>query len=160
MDSRAFFWFPSTYSAFLSLFPTQGSFDSSFTLPKFSFQDLIHSCGWNIVYKLMTIKLATVSNSRLVLQVVPLYLAIFESVPLLCTSVPPQPSLTLINRKKMHDLKVENYVLFSIQTQGLSLGDSLSESAKGPLRRRKEGARICRNFCNKNQVVRTSEDYH
>ena len=59
----------------------------------------------------------------------------------------------------MHNLKVENYVLFSGQTEDLSLGYSLSESSGGLLGRGEGGTRMHRSFCNKEQVVRTSKDF-
>ena len=49
--------------------------------------------------------------------------------------------------KKVCNLKVENYVLFSGHTEDLSLGDSLSSSSEGLFRRGKGGARIYRSFC-------------
>ena len=54
-------------------------------------------------------------------------------------------------------LKVENYVLFGGLSEDFSPGGSLSGSSEG-LRRGEGGGRINRSFCNRNQVVRTSED--
>ena len=45
------------------------------------------------------------------------------------------------------------------KTEDLSPGHSISDSSEGLLQRAKGGARIYRNFCNKDQVVRTSRDY-
>ena len=59
----------------------------------------------------------------------------------------------------MHNLEVENHVLFSRLSEDLSLEKSLSESSEGLPRRGEEGAGIHRTFCNKNQVVGTSKDY-
>ena len=48
-------------------------------------------------------------------------------------------------------------------TEGLSLGDSLSDSSEGLFRRGKGGARVCRSFCqkknNNNNNKRISKDY-
>ena len=53
--------------------------------------------------------------------------------------------------KKMHNLKVENYILFG------ELSEDFSEEL---LQGGKEGARIHRGFCNRDQVlVGTSIDY-
>ena len=54
--------------------------------------------------------------------------------------------------------KIENYVLFGRLTENLSLGGSLSDSSETLLQRGKGRARIYRNFCNRNQVVRTLRD--
>ena len=62
-------------------------------------------------------------------------------------------------KKKKHNLKVENYVLFSRFSEDLSPEDSLSDCSEGLLRRGQGGTRIYRGFCNKNQVVGTSKDY-
>ena len=53
-------------------------------------------------------------------------------------------------KKKMHNRKVENYILFG------SPEGRLSDSSEGQLLRRKGGARVYRRFCDKDQVVRTS----
>ena len=58
----------------------------------------------------------------------------------------------------MHNIKVENYVLFGGLAEDLSPGDSLSAS-EGLFQRGNGEARIYRSFCNKKQVVRTSKDY-
>ena len=54
----------------------------------------------------------------------------------------------------MHNLKVENHVLFYLADflRTSSLEDNFSFSSEGLL--------IDKVFCNKNQVVRTSKDYH
>lgn len=44
-------------------------------------------------------------------------------------------------------------------TKDLSLGHRLSDSSGRLLQRGKGGTRTYRSFCNKDQVVRTSEDY-
>ena len=51
----------------------------------------------------------------------------------------------------MHNLKVENYVLFGGRTEDLSLEDSLSDSSEGLLWRGMGGARIYRSFSNNNK---------
>ena len=48
--------------------------------------------------------------------------------------------------KKMHNLKVENYVLFGRLTKDWSPGDSPSDGSEGPLQRGKGEARIYKNF--------------
>ena len=45
------------------------------------------------------------------------------------------------------------------KTEDLSPGGSLSDSSEGLLQRGREGARVYRSFCNKEQVVGTSKDY-
>ena len=61
----------------------------------------------------------------------------------------------------MHNLKVENYVLFSGQIEDLSPEVRLSDGSEGLLQRDKGRARICRNFCKQTnkqkhaQVIRT-----
>ena len=65
----------------------------------------------------------------------------------------------LLTEKKRHNLKVENYVLFGGLPEDLSTGDSLSDTSERLLQRDKEGARIYRSFCNKTQVVGTSNNY-
>ena len=42
-------------------------------------------------------------------------------------------SVPLLTEKKMHNLKVENYVLFSGLVEDVSPGDSLSDSSEGLL---------------------------
>ena len=59
----------------------------------------------------------------------------------------------------MHNLKVENYVLFGRLAKDLSLGGSLSDSSEGLLLRGKGGARMHRSFCSEKKVVRASKDY-
>ena len=66
----------------------------------------------------------------------------------------------MTEKKKLHNLKVENYVLFGGLAEDLSPGDSLSDSSEGLLQRGKVGVKIYRGFCNKNQVVGTSKDYY
>ena len=56
---------------------------------------------------------------------------------------------------KLHNLKVENYVLFSGLAEDSSPGGSLSDHSEEV----REEPRIYRSFYNQNQVVRTSEDY-
>ena len=60
--------------------------------------------------------------------------------------------------KELHNLKVENHVLFSRFSEDLSLEGSLSDSSERLLRRGKGGA-VYMSFCNKNQAVRTAKDY-
>ena len=48
--------------------------------------------------------------------------------------------------KKMHNLKVENSVLFGGLTEDSSLAGSLSDSSEGLLRRGKGGDRMNRSF--------------
>lgn len=63
-------------------------------------------------------------------------------------------------KKKLHNLKeVESYVLFGRHSKDLSPGHSLSDYSR-QLRRGKEGARIYRSVCNKDQVTGTSKDYY
>ena len=62
-------------------------------------------------------------------------------------------------KKKIYKLKVENYVLFSGQTEDLSPGHSLSDSSEGMLQKGKGGAKVYTSFCNKDPVVRTLKDY-
>ena len=57
--------------------------------------------------------------------------------------------------KKIHNLKVENYVLFSRLSEDLSLEHSLSDSSEQLLQRGKGGA----SFCNKDEVVGILKDY-
>ena len=57
--------------------------------------------------------------------------------------------LLLSTEKKMHNLKVENYILFSGHTEDLSLGHSLSDSSEGLFQWGKGGARVCRFLHNK-----------
>ena len=59
----------------------------------------------------------------------------------------------------MHSLKAENYVLFHGPAEDLSLRGSSLDDSEGPLWKAKGGARIYRNFCNKNMVARASNDY-
>ena len=60
--------------------------------------------------------------------------------------------------KKIHNVKVENYVLSSRCTGVLSSGDTASQ-LWGTVLRGKEGTRIYWSLCNKSQVVQTSKDY-
>lgn len=50
-------------------------------------------------------------------------------------------------RRKMHNLKVENYILCGKLIENYSLGDSLSESSEEMVQRGKGGARALTNFC-------------
>ena len=67
----------------------------------------------------------------------------------------------------MHNLKVENYGLFSRLTEDLSPGYSFSDSSEGLVQRGKGGARIYSSFCKKKGKRkekpktgnRTSKDY-
>ena len=71
-------------------------------------------------------------------------------------------SLQVCRLKKMHNLKVENYVLYNGLTDDLNQRDSFSDSSEGLFRRGKGGARYIEVFAKKkktNQVVRTSKDY-
>lgn len=61
-------------------------------------------------------------------------------------------------RKKMHQLKVENYSLLNRISEDFSWGHSLSAGAEGRLPRGR-GARIHGSFCSKNQVFRAWKDY-
>ena len=49
----------------------------------------------------------------------------------------------------MHNLKVENRVLFGRLSEDISPGDSLSESSEGLLGRGEGGTRIYRSFATK-----------
>ena len=51
----------------------------------------------------------------------------------------------------MHNLKIENYVLFSRHTEDLSPRDSLSDSSEELFLRGKGRARIYRSFCKNKQ---------
>ena len=60
--------------------------------------------------------------------------------------------------KKMHNLKFENYALFSGHAEDLSLEDSLSYSSEGLFQRGNGGARIYRSFCkNKKTKIKTNK---
>ena len=63
-------------------------------------------------------------------------------------------------QQQKHIISGENYVLFNGLAEDLCSGGSFSDSPEGLLRRGKEGARIYRNFHNKDHVVGTSTDYH
>ena len=67
--------------------------------------------------------------------------------------------ILLSTEKKMHNLKVENYVLFSGFLRTSSLGDSLSDSSRKNCSKevREEPGYI--GVLYKNQVVRISKDY-
>ena len=58
------------------------------------------------------------------------------------------------------NLKVENYTLLGGLSEDLSLRGSLSGSSEGLIQRGKWGARLYRDFCNKDQVVGMSINYH
>ena len=60
----------------------------------------------------------------------------------------------MLTEKKMHNLKVENHVLSYLADflRTSSLEDNFLLSSEGLL--------IDKVFCNKNQVVGTSKDYH
>ena len=62
-------------------------------------------------------------------------------------------------KKKKHNLKVENCVLFGGQNGEFKPRTQTLICSKGPLWRGKGGASIYRSFCNKDQVVGTSKDY-
>ena len=51
----------------------------------------------------------------------------------------------------MHNLKVENYVLFAIHTEDLSQRENLSDSFEGLFWWGKERATIHRSFCKQQQ---------
>ena len=53
----------------------------------------------------------------------------------------------------MHNVKVENDVLFRRHTEDLSPGGSFSDGFEGLFQRVKGGTKIYRIFCNKNQVA-------
>ena len=59
----------------------------------------------------------------------------------------------------MHNLKVENYVLFSEISEALSPEGSLSDSSEGLLQRGKEETRIYLGVFATDGVVETSKDY-
>ena len=69
-------------------------------------------------------------------------------------------ALVILSTGKLHNLKVENYVLFGKHTEDFSPGDSLSNSPKILFSRGKEGARIYRKFCKKDQVVGKLKYYY
>ena len=60
--------------------------------------------------------------------------------------------MTLSTEKK-HNLKVENYVLFSEQSEDISPGHSISDHSDRMLQRGQGGARIYRTVYNKDQIV-------
>ena len=60
--------------------------------------------------------------------------------------------MTLSTEKK-HNLKVENYVLFSKQSEDISPGHSLSDHSDRLPEKGQEGARIYRSVYNKDQIV-------
>ena len=62
-------------------------------------------------------------------------------------------------KKKRLNLKVENYTLFGGLSEDLSLGGSLSGSSEGLIQRGEWGARLYRDFCNKDEVVGMSVNY-
>ena len=64
-----------------------------------------------------------------------------------------------VHWKKMHNLKAENYILLCGHSEDFKPRNSLSDSSEEVLWRNEGGIRIYRNVCNKDQVVRTSEDY-
>ena len=64
-------------------------------------------------------------------------------------SVSLLPCLYGLKKKKMHNLKVENYVLFGRMTKDQSPGDSLSDRSEGLFQRENGEARRYRSFCNK-----------
>lgn len=57
-----------------------------------------------------------------------------------------------VHWKQMRNLKLENYVLFSVLAEYLSLQVSLSDSSEGLFQRGKEWARIHRNVCKKKKI--------
>ena len=59
------------------------------------------------------------------------------------------PKLSTLKKRKKHNLKVENYVLFSRVAEDLSPEGSLSDSSEGLLHRGKGGARLYRSFATK-----------
>lgn len=59
--------------------------------------------------------------------------------------------------KKMHNLEVENYVLFSALAEDLSPGDSLSDISDGLFWRGKEGTKIYRRFCKRKQNAKQKQ---
>ena len=65
--------------------------------------------------------------------------------------------MLMLTEKQKHNLKAENFVLLSGQTEDVSPGGSLSDTPEGLFQRSKEGTWIY-SFCNKKQVVRTSKD--
>lgn len=61
----------------------------------------------------------------------------------------------LTGKKKKHNLDILFYSLDN--TEGLSPEHSISDNSESLLRRGKKGACICRSFCDKDRVVRTSK---
>ena len=58
-------------------------------------------------------------------------------------------------KKKKHNIKAENYVLFGIFSEDLSLEDSLSDHSEGLLQKGKGEARIYRSFCKTTTTKKT-----
>ena len=69
-------------------------------------------------------------------------------------------ALVILPTGKLHNLKVENYILFGRYTEDFSPGDSLSNSSENVFSRSKGGARIYRRFCRKDQVVGKLKYYY
>ena len=61
--------------------------------------------------------------------------------------------------EKVHNLKVENNVLFDGLPENFSPGDSLSGSSEAVLPRLKGTARMCRIFATKTRWSGISKDY-
>ena len=61
-------------------------------------------------------------------------------------------------KRKKKSTKSYEFIFILCLTEYCSLGNSLSNSSEGLLQRGKEGAKIYRSFCNKNQAVGTSKD--
>ena len=59
--------------------------------------------------------------------------------------------LICVDWKKVHYLKVENYVSLGRISEDLNPEGSLSDRSEGVLQRGKGGAKMHRSFCNKNR---------
>ena len=71
-------------------------------------------------------------------------------------------SLLMLSTEKMHNRKVENYILFSGLSEDFKPGRqplrAISYNAEKLLRRGQGGTRIYGSFCKKDQAVGTSKD--
>ena len=66
----------------------------------------------------------------------------------------------MLTEKKMHNLKVVDYVLLSGPIKDLSPEAATQTALREELFQRRKGeSRIYKRFCNKNQVVGSSENY-
>ena len=69
-------------------------------------------------------------------------------------------ALVILSTGKLHNLKVENCILFGRHPEDFSPGDSLSNSPEKLFSRGNGGARIYRRFCKKDQAVGKLKYYY